>query len=65
MIHDISGAVTPASVSLGATSVSFFATTLPVLQWFAAAVAISSGFIAVAWVVAQWREQLKRKSLFK
>lgn len=53
-------AVAPAGTSVGSATLSFFAHSLPVLQWFSAAVAIVSGVLAIAWVAIQIRDRIKR-----
>jgi tellurite resistance protein TehA-like permease len=61
MIADISKAVAPASVSVSSTVLSFFATSLPILQGVSAIVAIVSGVLAIVWVVIQIRDRFKKR----
>ena len=60
MLQEISKAVAPTTLSVSSTVVSFFATTLPVVQWMAAAVAVASGLVAIVWVIVQIRDRLRR-----
>lgn len=57
----VSKAVTPAVISGGSAGISFFAETLPIVQWCAGAIAIVSGVLAAAWVVFQYLQTRKGK----
>lgn len=61
MIQDIQRAVVPAAVSGGSATVSFFASTLPVVQWCAGAVAIVSGLLGASWAALKWWEWFKAR----
>lgn len=54
MIQTFKLAVAPAVVSGGSATVSFFADTLPMVQWLAATVAIVSGVLGGSWVAYQF-----------
>lgn len=43
-----------AGLSCGTLVTSFFVKTLPVVQWFAACVAITSGIVGICWVCVQY-----------
>lgn len=51
---DSSSPIAAATTSITASIVSFAASTLPLMQWIAAAVAIISGLTGVAWVAYQY-----------
>lgn len=54
-IHDhIHKAVAPAAVSANTATISFFADTLPVLQWVGAVIAIISGVLGSSWAAYQF-----------
>jgi hypothetical protein len=59
VIETIKGAVTPAAASIGSAALSFFANTLPTVQWISAAVAIVSGLFAITWVGIQIHDRLR------
>lgn len=46
-----------AKVSVVSTFVAFCATTLPIVQWFAALLGGVSALVAIAWVAKQWRSK--------
>jgi hypothetical protein len=54
-------AVAPAATSVGTSMLSFFASTLPVVQWLSAAVAVVSGLFAIVWVGIQIRDRISKK----
>ncbi len=61
MIQDalkVSAAVTLSGSSAG---VSFYADTLPMIQWYAALIAITSGLVGMMWVAIQIRAWFKSR----
>jgi hypothetical protein len=56
-MSDVSGIGTSVGLSGGSALVSFFAETLPVVQWLAACVAIVSGLVGIAWVGYQYAKR--------
>jgi hypothetical protein len=61
-VLDLKRAVAPAATSAGSTVVSFFAYSLPVVQWLSAVIAIVSGVLAIVWVVIQIRDRLRGRA---
>lgn len=53
-MSDVSAVSAAAGLSSSSALISFFAETLPVLQWLAACVAIISGCVGIAWVGYQY-----------
>ena len=61
MQHPVKDAVISAGVSLGSAGTSFFVATLPVVQWFAAAVAVIAGLITIAIGATKLRQWWKSR----
>lgn len=58
-MSDSSTVIVSAGVAGSSAVVSFAVKTLPVVQWLAAATAIMSGLIGIAWVVYQYLQRRK------
>lgn len=54
--HTYHPAITGTVVALGSGAYSFFGTTLVIVQWLAAVVAIGAGLLTIAHLIKHWKK---------